>query len=461
MKKRCAGLVAPPDFYRQVIKIALPICLQQLLNQGAGFVDTLMVSYIGYVSAVTVASELNNLMFLLGFGINSGISVYASQFYGIRDWKNLRRAFGLFISLNLVAATLFFVLAQVGNTRVLSFYSKDAVLVSQAWEYLSICSISFFFMCITNAFSFMYRCIQKTVVPMAVGISVNVVNAGLNYLLIFGKLGFPELGARGAAFATVIATALGTLAHVVYAIATRQPFLGKLGEMLDWPGHFLRPMVRRMLPILCNEVLFGLGDTMYIKAYGLLGSAALECYKVTYSISMIPYVITFGVGNACAFIIGERLGRKDLQGAKDTVRWLLPISVVAACAVTLIMVVLARPAVGLFQLSSPELVESTVLMTRLFTIRTATRLFNVIFLFTMRAGGDSLFLMFLDCGLVWSVGVPLAYAGVLVFGVESVVVLFLLVQVEQVVRMLLAGLRVRSGRWLRNLTDEVEKKPTG
>ena len=457
-RPRGGSLIAPPDFYKQVIRIALPICLQQLLNQGAGFVDTLMVSYIGYVSAVTVASELNNLMFLLGFGINSGISVYASQFYGIRDWKNLRRAFGLFISLNLVAATLFFTLAQVGNTRLLSFYSQDTVLVSQAWEYLSICSISFFFMCLTNAFSFMYRCIQKTVVPMVIGIGVNLMNAGLNYLLIFGKLGMPELGARGAAIATVIATAAGTVAHVVYAVATRQPFLGKVGEMLDWPGHFLRPVLRRMLPILCNEVLFGLGDTIYIKAYGLLGSAALESYKVAYSISMIPYVITFGVGNACAFIIGERLGRKDLQGAKDTVRWLLPISVVAACVVTLVMVVLARPAVGMFQMSSLELVESTVLMTRLFTIRTATRLFNVIFLFTIRAGGDSVFLMFLDCGLVWSVGVPLAYASVLLFGVESVVVLFLLVQVEQVVRMLLAGLRVRSGRWLRNLTDEVEKK---
>ena len=455
---RGGSLIAPPAFYKQVIRIALPICLQQLLNQGAGFVDTLMVSYIGYVSAVTVASELNNLMFLLGFGINSGISVYASQFYGIRDWKNLRRAFGLFISLNMVAAILFFTLAQVGNTRILSFYSDDAVLVSQAWEYLSICSISFFFMCITNAFSFMYRCIQKTVVPMAIGIGVNLMNAGLNYVLIFGKLGMPALGVRGAAIATVIATATGTVAHIVYAVVTRQPFLGKVGELLDWPGHFLRPVVRRMMPILCNEVLFGLGDTMYIKAYGLLGSAALESYKVAYSISMIPYVITFGVGNACAFIIGERLGRKDLQGAKDTVRWLLPISAVAACAVTLIMVVAARPAVSMFRMSSPELVDSTVLMTRLFTIRTATRLFNVIFLFTIRAGGDSLFLMFLDCGLVWSVGVPLAYAGVLLFGVESVVVLFLLVQVEQVVRMILSGLRVRSGAWLRNLTDEVEKK---
>ena len=459
MKQRRGGtLLAPPDFYRQVVRIALPVCLQQLLNQGASFVDTLMVSYIGYVSAVAVASELNNLMFLLGFGINAAISVYASQFYGIRDWKNLRRAFGLFISLNLVAATLFFVLAQLGSTRILSFYSNDPVLVAQAWEYLSISSLSFFFMCLTNAFSFMYRCIQKTVIPMAVGIGVNLLNAALNYVLIFGKLGLPAMGVRGAAAATVISAMLGLAVHVTYAVVTRQPFLGKLRELVDWPGHFIRPMIRRMAPIMCNEVLFGLGDTMYLKAYGLLGSAALESYKVAFSVSMVPYVITFGVGSACSIIVGERLGRKDLQGAKDTVRWLLPISAVAAVTVGGLMILLARPAVGLFQFSSPELVDGTVLMTQLFSIRIATRLFNAIFLFTVRAGGDSMFLMFLDSGLVWLVGVPVAYLGVLVLGVQSVPVLFLLVQTEQVVRLILSGLRVRSGKWLKNLTDEVEKK---
>ena len=217
--------LAPKAFYQKIAGIALPLAAQQILNQGAGFVDTLMVSYIGYVSAVTVASELNNLMFLLGFGINSAISVYASQFYGIRDWKNLRRAFGLFISLNMVAATLFFILAQVGNTRLLAFYSKDAVLVSQAWEYLSISSISFFFMCLTNAFSFMYRSVQNPKVPMVIGIGVNLSNALLNYLLIFGKLGLPEMGARGAAMATVIAT--GGMAQFITPLCRRNVILEK------------------------------------------------------------------------------------------------------------------------------------------------------------------------------------------------------------------------------------------
>ncbi|MBE6918565.1 MAG: MATE family efflux transporter [Ruminococcaceae bacterium] len=458
-QRRGGSLVATPAFYRKVARIALPICLQQLLNHGANLVDTLMVSYIGYVSAVTVASEINNLLFLFGFGINSAVSIYAAQFYGIRDWKNLKRAFGLFMVLNTGAALLFFLVAQLGRTGLLSFYSNDAELVSRAWEYLSIFSISFFFTAVTNGFSFMYRCIQKATVPMAIGIGVNISNACLNYVLIFGKLGLPAMGAKGAALASVIATGAGLAAHIIYAVATRQPFLGKVREMTDWPASFIRPMLRRMVPVMGNEMIFGLGDTMYIKAYGLLGTAALESYKVAYSISMIPYVVTLGVGNACSMIVGECLGRKDLQGAKDTIRYLLPLSALAGLVLSILLILMADPAVGLFNLSAAALRQSTVLMTRLFAIRIATRLFNFIFLSAIRAGGDSMFLLFLDCGLVWLVGLPIAYGSILLLGVTSLPLLYLLVQIEQLVRLVLGIWRYRSGKWLRNLTDEVEKRP--
>ncbi|MBE6971222.1 MAG: MATE family efflux transporter [Ruminococcaceae bacterium] len=458
MDQRIGTLIAAPDFYKKVVKIALPICLQQLLNHGASFIDTLMVSHIGYVSAITIASELNNLMFLFGFGINAAVSVYAAQFYGIRDWKNMKRAFGLLISLNMIAATLFFIMAQLGNTRLLSFYSKDAVLVAQAWEYLAVGSIAFFFTSLTNAFAFIYRCIQKTMVPMLIGFGVNITNAVLNYGMIFGKLGFPAMGARGAATATVIATGLGLAAHIIYAVVTRQPFWGKVREMVDWPAHFLIPMLRRMLPVMGNEMIFGLGDTMYIKAYGLLGSAALECYKVGYSISMIPYVVTLGIGNACSMIVGESLGRKALQEAKNTIRYLLPLSGLFAVLLSGILILVSRPAVGLFELSSESLREGTVLMTRLFALRIATRLFNIIFLCAIRAGGDSKFLLFLDCGIVWLVGLPIAYGAILLLGITSLPLVYVLVQIEQIVRLMLGIWRYRSGTWLRNLTDEVEKK---
>lgn len=455
MSQRQHKLLAPPEFYRKASRIVLPICLQQLLNQGAGFLDTLMVSYVGYVSAVAVAGDLSNLLFLFGFGINSGITIYATQFYGIRDWKNLKRCFGLFIVLNFFSALLFFLLAQIGRTTLLSFYSKDTVLVGMAWEYLQISCFSFFFVGLTNAFTFMYRCIQKTVVPMVIGISVNVLNAIGNYLLIFGKLGLPELSAQGAALSTVIATGLGLTAHIVYAIVSKQPFLGSWWELVDWPLPFLRPMLRRMAPLMLNEMLFGLGDTMYIKAFALLGSTALEAYKVAYSIHMIPYVVAIGMSNACTILIGECLGRKELNEAKNTVRWLLPISAVASVVLSSFLILIARPAVTLFSLSSAEVAQTTVLMVRLFSLRISFRLFIVVFLFSIRAGGDSKYLMFLDCGLVWLLGLPLAFASVLLFGVSTMPGLFLVLQIEQTVRLALAIRRYRSGVWLKNLTDEV------
>ena len=450
-------LIAPGEVYRKVLRIILPVCFQQLLNQGANFVDTMMVSYIGYVSAVAVAGEVNNLMLLVGFGINSGLSVYAAQFYGIRDWKNLRRCFGLYVVLNFFTALAFFSLAMIGQTRLLSFYSADAVLVAQAWEYLSVFAVSFFFAAISNGFSFMYRCVQNPKVPMIIGIGVNLGNALLNYLLIFGKLGLPAMGARGAALASVIATGLGLVVHIVYAVVSRQPFLGSFREIVDWPLTFWQPMVRRIAPLVVNELIFGLGDTMYMKAFNLLGTKALESYKVAFSISMVPYTVTAGVGSACSVVVGECLGRKEKEEAKNTVRWLLPISAVTAVAVTGLMFLMARPAVGLFSLSSPDLVPGTIIMVKLGALRIALRLFNVIFLYSIRAGGDSLYIMFLDCGLVWLVGIPVAFGSILLCGVSSMPLLFLIVQGEQFVRLALAIRRYRTGKWLNNLTDEVQE----
>ncbi len=449
--------IAPKEFYRKVLRIILPVCLQQLLNQGASFVDTMMVSYIGYVSAVAVAGEVNNLMLLVSFGVNSGLSVYAAQFYGIRDWKSLRRCFGLFMGLNLLVSGLFFVLVMVGKTRLLSFYSPDMVLVEQAWEYLSVFAVSFFFSSVSNAFSFMYRSVQNPKVPMVIGIGVNLGNALLNYLLIFGKLGLPAMGAKGAALASVIALGAGLVAHIVYAVVSRQPFLGSFKEIASWPRTFWQPMVRRIAPLVLNELIFGLGDTMYMKAFNLLGTRALESYKVAFSIGMVPYTVTAGVGSACSVVVGESLGRKDKEGAKNTVRWLLPISAVTSIAVTVIVFLMARPAVGLFSLSSPDLVGGTIIMVKLSALRVALRLFNVIFLFSIRAGGDSLYILFLDCGLVWLVGMPVVFGSILLCGVGSMPLLFLIVQFEQFVRLALGIRRYRTGKWLNNLTDEVQE----
>ena len=450
--------VAPKSFYQKVAGIALPLVAQQLLNQGAGFVDTIMVSHVGGVGAVAVATQLNHLLMSAGFGINSGINIFSSQFFGARDWKSLKKCFGFQLLMNLLNFLVFFLAAQLFGHEILHFYSSgDAAIIAAAWEYLRIACWGFVFSSIISAYSFMYRAIHKTRVPMYIGISINLINALLNYLLIFGHLGLPRMGVAGAALATVIANGCGAAAHILYAATTKQPFLGAFRELTDWDVTFLSPIVRRMLPLIVNEAFFGLGTTMFVKAYSLLGGTALDIYKIGDTVGTFFYIAVSGMNNATGLLVGEQLGRQDLVGARRTVRYLFPMSSVLAILMAALITAFAAPMVSLFALTDPAVAAAAVTMVRLFSIRVACRLFNVIFMSTLRAGGDSLFLLFMDCGLQWLVGVPLAFAGVSVFGIRTIGGLFALIQIEQLVRMCVGFARYRQGKWCRNLTAETQK----
>ena len=265
------------------------------------------------------------------------------------------------------------------------------------------------------------------------------------------------MGVAGAALATVIANACGAAAHILYAVMTKQPFLGSFRELTDWDLTFITPIIRRMVPLVINEALFGLGNTMFVKAYGLLGGSALEIYKIGNTVGSFFYIAVMGMNNAVGLMVGEQLGRKDLDGARQTVRYLFPLSGGLAILVATLIALLASPMVMLFGLEDPTVAAASVTMVRLFSIRIACRLFNVIFMSTLRAGGDSLFLMFLDCGILWLVGVPLAFGGVYVLGIGTIGGLFALLQLEQLVRMGIGFGRYKQGKWCRNLTIETKK----
>ena len=451
--------LAPKAFYQKIAAIALPLAAQQILNQGAGFVDTIMVSHVGGVGAVAVATQLDNLLGTVSFGINAGINIYSAQFYGARDWKSLKKCFGFQLLMNFLNFLIFFSVAQLFGNGVLSFYSSgDSTLIQLGWKYLSISSCGYLFNCVINAYSFMYRAIHKTKVPMYIGLGINLLNAGLNFLLIFGHLGLPRMGVAGAALATVIANGVGAVLHIVYAFVTRQPFLGSIREMTGWDRLFLFPIIRRMIPLIINEALFGLGNSMYVKAYGLLGGAALDIYKIGNTVGNLFYIAVLGMNNAVGLLVGEKLGQKDLEGARRTVLYLFPLSGALAILVAVLITLFAGPMVSLFNLTDAAIASASVLMVRLFALRIAFRLFNVIFMATLRAGGDSMFLMFLDCGVLWLLGVPLAFAGVYLLHIRTIGGLFALLQLEQVVRMGIGYFRYRKGTWCRNLTVETQRK---
>ena len=448
--------IGPKMFYKRVGKIAVPLALQMILNQAAGFVDTIMVSRIGGVGAVSVATQLDTIMMNVGFGINSGGGMYGAQFYGAKDFKSLKKIFGLQLTLSFINVLVFFALANLCGRPILTFYSKDEALIAMGLSYLSISCFAYLFTAVSQVFMFMYRAIQKTHIPMYIGILVTTVNICLNYCLIFGKFGLPQMGVAGAALATVIATATGTITHIIYAVKTKQPFLGTFKEMFSFSTTFVKPIVKRMMPLIFNETLFGFGNSLYVKAYGIISSQALEVYKIGNTVANFFFIFAMGLNNATGLIIGECLGRNDMDTAKEYSNYFILLAVVFAFVAGGGVVLFSHPLVSLFGLTDPILEQAAIVIVRLFAIRIAFRMFNVIIMSSLRAGGDSFFLMMLDGGVMWCVGIPLAYVAVLVLGVTNVAVLFVICQIEQVIRLFLGMGRYKKGYWLKDLTKETK-----
>ena len=456
MKSFIKKYIGPKFFYKRVGKIAVPLALQMILNQAAGFVDTIMVSRIGGVGAVSIATQLDIILMNVGFGINSGGGMYGAQFYGAKDYKSLKKIFGLQLTLSFINVLVFFSLANLFGRPILTFYSSDETLITLGLSYLSISCFAYLFTAISQVFMFMYRAIQKTHIPMFIGILVTTINICLNYCLIFGKFGLPEMGVAGAALATVIATATGTITHIIYALKTKQPFLGTFGEMFSFTPTFVKPIVKRMLPLICNETLFGFGNSLYVKAYGIISSQALEIFKIGNTVANFFFIFAMGLNNATGLIIGEMLGKNDMEKAKEYSNYFVLLAVIFAFVAGGVVILFSGPLVSLFGLTDPIVEQGALVIVRLFAIRIAFRMFNVIIMSSLRAGGDSLFLMILDGGIMWTVGIPLAYIAVLFMGVSEVSTLFIICQIEQVIRLFLGITRYKKGYWLKDLTKETK-----
>lgn len=203
--------IAPKDFYKKVFLISVPLALQQLLNSAMGIADSMMVSWIGQVTAVGTAAQIENLMMTVGFGVASGAGIFMSQFFGKQDLKSEKKAFGLGVILSLINALVWMAASIFFGRQLMRFYIPDPTVIESALQYLMIAMISYLPGALITMFSFAYRCIQKTHVPMLIGLVSMAVNIVLNYCLIFGHFGFPQMGVQGAALATLIAQTTGLM----------------------------------------------------------------------------------------------------------------------------------------------------------------------------------------------------------------------------------------------------------
>lgn len=437
--------------------MALPLMFQQVLSGAMGIVDTIMVSWIGMVSAVGTASQIDILSGMINYGIIGGTSMFSAQFYGAKDYMNLRRTFGLSVLLAFINGLFWFLVASTFGLEIMKFYINDPLIVENALKYLNISKFYLLFNGVNFAFSATYRSMRQSGLTLKIGISTMLINTVLNYLLIYGIGPFPTLGVEGAAIATVIAMFCSVSFYLFHALYTKQPFIGPLNEMFHFEEKFILTITKKIIPLVINEGLFGFGSTLFIKAFGQLGKTSMDAYYVSLQISNLFMFSIYGYGSAVQSLLGNTLGSGDIETAKKESNYHFGLSFMMSLTLVVLMVVFSKPLVTIFNLNDPITNSLAISLLFVFAIKVSMRLFNFVIFSILRSGGDVNILQFLDSGIEWLVGLPLAFISVSILKIDSIVIVLLITQLEQLVRLIFGLRRVFTYIWAKDLTVLVKK----
>lgn len=443
-------------FFKTLFSIALPITLQNLIGSSLNMVDTVMVGELGesQVAAVGLANQLFFLLSLVLFGINSGSSIFISQFWGKKDVANIRRVLGIALLTGGVFSFIFTAIAFFSPGFVLRLFSEDAYVIELGSGYLRIVSLSYVITGISFAYGFASRSIGQAKLPMIVSAVSLGCNTILNYLLIFGKFGFPEMGVDGAALATLIARIVEVVLMTMIIYRKGYALAGRLRELLDLSMVFVIKFFKTTIPVILNEGFWALGMTMYSAAYARISTGAVAAVQISNTIQNLFMVIFFGMGNACAVMIGNKIGANDKDTAIDYAKKYSIIGPALGLIMGALLVVLAPKVMILFNVSA-EVQSDVYRILTVLAIFMGIKVFNILLVVgILRSGGDTKFSMFLEIGSVWLVGVPLAFLGSIVWRLPIYWVIAL-VSIEELLKASVGIPRVVSKRWVRNVVDHM------
>ncbi len=449
--------IGPLDFYKKSASIALPLMFQQVLAGAMGIVDTVMVSWIGMVTAVGTATQVDMLSGMINYGITGGTSMFSAQFYGAKNYTNLKKSFGMSLILTFLNGLLWFIIASVFGREIMSFYIKDAQTVEYALKYLNITKYYLILNGVNFTFVYTYRSIKKSSLTLKISIVSMLINAVLNYMLIYGIGIFPKMGVEGAALATVISVIISTLFYFIHSKVTKQPFIGTFKENFFIEKEFFLTIFKKIVPLVINETLFGFGGTLFIKAFGQLGKTSMDAYYVSLQISNLFMFAIYGYGSAVQVLLGNTLGEGRIDQAIEESNYHFGLSAILSIILVIGLLLFSKPLVTLFALKDPIANALATSLMYVFAIKLSMRLFNFVIFCILRSGGDASIIQFLDSGMVWMVGLPLAFISVNILGISSIVIVLLITQLEQLVRLVFGLKRVFTYIWAKDLTTLVSK----
>ena len=444
------------SLYRRVIAVAIPVAIQNLIISSINMADVFMIGQLGEVpiAALGMANQIMFLLILTLFGVNSGSQVFSAQFFGAKDFVHLRRILGISLTVGLAAGLFFFITGVFFPEYALSIFTPEKDVVAVGARYLKIVAWSFPFTAVAFSYSFQLRSTDRPRLPMYVSMLALVINISLNWVLIFGNLGFPKLGIEGAAIATVIARVIETIAIIVMTHVTKSVNAARFSEMFSYRKELIKRYMKTSFPVFLNEITWAVGMAMNMMVFGRMGTQAMAAINIEASLGRLSFAGIIGISHAAAAVLGQELGAGRLHSAWKCSKYLVGASFVLGLVTSLFLWLLSPFVLSLYNIS-PELRElsySTILVWCLFLPLVSFNALNIIGI--LRSGGDVKVALFIDIGGLWLLSVPLAVWGGLYAGLP-VYFVYALARTDEIFKMIFGMWRYLTKKWLKNLVSDM------
>ena len=435
------------SFFRSVCALAIPVALQSMLQASFGVVDQVMIGQLGgvEVAAVGLAGKFTGIFNVVVSAVGAVAGIMISQYMGQRNTAETRRSMIFNLRVCLILAALFTFAGIAVPEKIMGLYLSDRATAEAAGRYLAIVSGTFLPAAVVTILSTHLRCMEKASLPLYAGLASAAVNTGLNWILIFGKLGAPALGVTGAALATLISQLVYFAVILVMYLKYRKRAENTAAGPFVWKQY-----LSMLLPLLVSEFMWGLGENVYAGIYGHLGTDASAAMTLTNPVQSLAIGALCGLSEAAAILIGKRLGDGDRETAYREAKKLLLYGLAGSLMLSVVIFFISPWYVRIFKVEA-AIRELTAQILAAYAAVMPFKVLNMIMgSGILRSGGKTTYVMAIDLMGTWLFGVPLGLLSAFVFH-WPIPLVYLTLSLEECVRLAVSLVVFKRRGWMNQL----------
>ncbi|MDE5983631.1 MAG: MATE family efflux transporter [Eubacterium sp.] len=448
------------SFWKTAIRLAIPVALQNLLTSSFTLADTLLVSNLGTValSSVGMMGQWSWLMNMILVGFCSATTVFISQFWGVKDLKKIRHIGGISILFALIVAVIFTVISLVIPNGVVRIFNSDEAVIATGAQYLKIVAFSFIPIALTNILAAILRAVENVKLPMYASAFTTVLNIFLDYSMIFGKFGFPEMGIKGAALATTISAWLGVVLIVLISVLQKNILVTKGREYFKFSKEEFTAYVTKAAPVVLNESMWGAGTFVYNVIFGNMGYEYFSALTIVRSFENIAFVLFIGLCSAASVMIGKSIGQGEIKkGLLESKRFMVIVPALSV-VVAIFIIIFRAQLVSVFNMGnniSEMTIETARALMMIYAIAFTFRIMPYLEIVSVfRSGGDTVTGAKYELLTLWALSVPATLIAVYVFKVPFLAAYAIMYIFEDIPKNIFCIRYYLSKKWIKPVTEE-------